>query len=730
MPDSINDALQNIPDGPLSKDVTIPPFSKSIVKSPEAKVGGVPLSLNFEAQATVGVDVFNSADDKDANGIFASTADAAITFEDQRAWLKYSLQGSIKGSLGATFGMIGVAVKAGRQISLLNYRTHRADTMVLAALARDLTEPRSILDLDHVRALAPGEALSMQIEGNLSAVVKFSWADAFSSAATELTKILSSAKPIAVKLSAGLTASVGLEVTDDFVFVVSRTPANQFRISVKKAKSRGIDVAIAATLGAEFEKPDDVKTALNALIEGAIGHPLQTIDALLLKVQNAPAALTDDEKKIFEQLVERLHVKDAFDRVQAARDEIAKLQTRLSNAITAVATAKATIGFKYEYSRIVEDSVLLDVVLLDDAALPGSYELALKGEAAGLAKMADAAPAKFKLLQYLNETKLTRKSSFGFTLGLGKHAIAVADNTAITMTTRRDVKDREMIAFNGARSYTEKGVPNPDFTWTVDLKAEMGTYARPALTDQFDFGLYLQLDFPRVRQQDAEKMADFAAMWGAVHDDPLAAQAQIDAFLAGGQGTAVLQLVFDEPALSATLAIAKPDDFAGYGQAFGAAMPYFDTFATRRNHVLRRIAYGPLWTAHFAAPFLDMSLTNWKSRVKQTITDGGLRNFETSDMPNTFPQMVVNQYPHVRAERATFANGATRLLRAISTASSPSSIPKIFGQLQELWSQRQFVVAVGVYFVDLARKAGVLGRATRTLTLARGDDRLIVSSQA
>lgn len=526
-----------------------------------------------------------------------------------------------------------------------------------------------------------------------------------------------------------MTASIGLEITDDFVFVISRTSDKRFRIAVKKAKSRGVDVAIAAKLGAEFEKPDDVKAALNALLEGAIGHPLQTIDALLKKVQQAPATLSDAEKKIFEQLVERLHVKDALDRVQAARDEIQKLETRLDGAITAVATAKATIGFKYEYSRIVENSVLLDVVLLDDAVLAGSYELAIKGEVADLAKTADASK-NYKLLQYLNETTLTRTSSFGFTLGLGKHAIAVADKKAITMKTRRDVKDREMIAFNGARSYTEKGVPNPDFTWVVDLKAEMSSYTKPALTDQFDFGLHLQLDFPRVRRKDAEKMADFAAMWGAIHDDPLATQTQVEQFLSAGNGTATLQLVFDEPALVTTLANAKGDDFVGYGEAFGAAMPYLDTFATRRNHVLRRKAYGPLWSAHFAASFTDLSLTNWKSRVKQAITDGGLRNFETSNMPNTFPQMVINQYPHVRVDRATFANGATRLFGAISSANSPDSLPKIFGQLEDLWSQRQFVVAVGVYLVDLARKAGILGRVTRTLALARGDDRLIVTSQA
>ena len=734
MSDPITTALQQIPDEPLSKDFTIPPFSKSIVKSPEAKIGGVPVDLSFDAGATVGVEVFNAAADKDKDGVFAgASGDPAppIPFEQQRAWLKYSLKGSLKGELSADFGMVGVAVKGGRQVSLLDYRLHNATDNVRVALAKDLVAPRSILSLPEVRNLQPGEALSIQVDGNLSAVVKFAWADAFSSAATELTKILGSTTPIAIKLSAGLTASVSLDVTDDFAFVVSRTSTNQFRIQVKKARSRGIDIAISAKLGAEFESSQTVQTALQALVEGSIGQPLQAVDTLLQKVQNAPATLTATEQQIFSALVERLHVKTAIDRVQAVRDEIAKLQTRLAAAIKAVATAKATIGFQYEYSRLAEESVLLDFVLLQDAALDDAYALALKGEAAQLAQKTVDDSASYKLLQYLNEKSITRTRSLGFTLGLGKHAIAVSDKSAIKATTRSDEKGRRQLAFAGARSYTEKGVPPPhDFTWIVDLKAEMTAYALTPMSDQFDYGLHLQLDFPVVKKSDAEKMADFAAMWRAISDDPAGAQQQLADFLAAGNASATLQLVFDEPSLSATLGAAKADDFDAYGQAFGAAMPYIDTFATRRNQVLRRIAYGPLWAAHFAAPVADLSLSNWQNRVKHAITEGGLRNFELSSMPETFPNMLVTQYPHVRAERATFADGAKKLLGAMSSASSPDVIPKAYSAMEQLWSQRPFVTAVGVYLADLARNAGVLGAVTRTLTVKRGEDTLVLTSQA
>lgn len=733
MSDPITTALQQIPDEPLSKDFVIPPFSKSIVKSPEAKIGGVPVNFSFDAGATISIEVFNAAADKDKDGVFAgASGDPAppIPFEQQRAWLKYSLKGSLKGELDASFGMVGVAVKAGREVSLLDYRLHNATDNARVALAKDLVAPRSILSLPEVRNLPVGEALSIQIDGNLSAVVKFSWADAFSSAATELTKILGSTQPIAIKLSAGLTASVGLDVTDDFVFVVSRTAASQFRIQVKKAKSRGIDIKIAAKLGAEFESSQTVQTALQALVEGAIGQPLQTVDALLQKVQNAPQQLTATEQQIFNALVERLHVKNALDRVQAARDEIAKLQARIAAAIKAVATAKATIGFQYEYSRMSEESVLLDFVLLQDASLDDAYALALKGDAAQLAQKTVDDPASYKLLQYLNEKTITRTRSLGFTLGLGKHTIAVSDKSSIKTTTRLDVAGRKQLAFDGARSYSESGVPHPDFTWVVDLKAEMTAYSSAPMSDQFDYGLHLQLDFPVVKKSDAEKMADFAAMWRAISDDPAGAQQQLADFLAAGNASATLQLVFDEPSLSATLGVAKADDFDAYGQAFGAAMPYMETFTTRRNHVLRRIAYGPLWAAHFAAPVADLSLSNWQNRVKHAITEGGLRNFELSSMPETFPNLIVTQYPHVRAERATYAEGAKKLLAAMSSASSPDVIPKAYSSMEQLWSQRPFVTAVGVYLADLARTAGVLGAVTRTLTLKRGEDTLVLTSQA
>ena len=734
MSDPITAALQMIPDQPLSHDFPNQlSFAKSLVKSPQAVIGGVPIDLSFGAAATVGVDLFNSAADKDPDGVFSAaigSPEPVISFAQERAWLKYSLKGALKGDLSADFGMVGMAVKGGREISLLDYRLHNADDNARVALAKDLVAPRSILKFEQVRDLQPGEALSMQIDGELSAVVKFSWADAFSSAASELTKILSSSKPIAIKLSSGLTASVDLNVTDDFVIVVSRTADNQFRISVRKAKSRGTDVSIAASLGAGFESSQTVQSAFQALVEGSIGQPMKMVDALLKKVQNTPLQLTEGEKQLFGDLVERFHVQAVLDRVQAVRDEIAKLETRLADAIKAVATAKAMVGFKYEYSRLTEESVLLELVLLHDAALDTAYDLALRGDAATLAENTVNEAADYKLLRYINENTVMRTNALGFTLGLGKHTVAVSDKSDMQAKTRTDIGGRKMMAFDGARSYCEKGVPMPDFTWVADLKAEMGNYAAMPQTDQFDYGLHLQLDFPRVMAGDAEKMADFAEMWGVIRDDAPAAQEQLAAFVSDGTSTCTLQLVFDEPSLSAIFANAKADDFDGYGQAFGAAMPYMDTFSTRRNQAMRRMAYGPLWTAHFAATFADLSLSSWQSRVSHTISEGGLRNFETSSMPNTFPNMIVTQYPNVRAERARFADGVNRLQMAMMNANSPAVIPKAFSSMEALWSQRPFVTAVGVYFVDLARKGGVLNAVTRTLTMRCGEDTLVLSSQA
>ena len=39
----------------------------------------------------------------------------------------------------------------------------------------------------------------------------------------------------------------------------------------------------------------------------------------------------------------------------------------------------------------------------------------------------------------------------------------------------------------------------------------------------------------------------------------------------------------------------------------------------------------------------------------------------------------------------------------------PDVIPKAYSALEQLWSQRPFVTAAGVYLIDLARNAGVLG---------------------
>ena len=105
-------------------------------------------------------------------------------------------------------------------------------------------------------------------------------------------------------------------------------------------------------------------------------------------------------------------MKDALDRVQAVRDAIAALEARLRSSIHAVAAAKATVGFRYEYSRLADDAQLLDFVLLAPASLDDVHALAIGGDLATLVRRCVTTPTEYRLVRYLDESTVTRKSAF------------------------------------------------------------------------------------------------------------------------------------------------------------------------------------------------------------------------------------------------------------------------------------------------------------------------------
>lgn len=602
---------------------------------------------SFTPSASFGVRVFNRAEDRDSDAVIGRDADSHVPFATQSAWLKYTLSAKAEG----TAGLAVMAAGASRDVELSDYRIHSATDGAWHALQGDLASPRTLLELEEVRQLAPGEALTMELDGALSASVTFSWADVLSTKLAEVLSEVPAGAPIAVKLASGLETTVSVKVTDQFSTVISRTKENLFRFAVKKAASRSNSYGVEASVGWELSALPAIDEVLDSIMEALIPH---------------------------------LAPSEVIEQSSGALDE---LRTSLRNKLAAAARWKAATGFAYEYGRIDENSAIADFVLLDEGLLASDYALMLSGDFVKIAEALRSDPGSRSLVRYLNESTLTHRASFGFSLGIGKWVdLQTKDETVFRSTTRTSLDGSKLVVSRGTRKYEEKGVPENDFEWVVDLKAEMKSFVPLPSTLDFEYGLHLMatLDRDAVDQNDLERMLDFAAMWG-INVPPVGE-------LAGALGKRAqirVQLLFERDALEA--ALARPAFISSWAAPLAMAMPYMSRFTERRSFAARAATYTPAWKAWLTGE-TNISLT----------LPSGITIFERRGGPGSFRWTSGEGHAHLRQRLESFVGGAQHLHEAMTTAQPTAAIREAFQSLHQFWSQRLYVAAAGRWLLDRA----------------------------
>ncbi|HEX8407594.1 MAG TPA: hypothetical protein VF883_01935 [Thermoanaerobaculia bacterium] len=583
----------------------------------------------FKPSAELAVRVLNRAEDKDEDSVFGKNDAAHIPFALQSAWVKYRLAAKAEGKIP----LMDAALGASGDVALIDYRLHSATDDAWSAVTNDLGSPRTLFDLDDVKKLQPGEALAMELGGALTASVSFSWSDVL---ATKLPELFSGHTPVSVKLKSGLTTSAAVKVTDTFSVVISRTGDGHYRFAVKKAATRSNTFGIDVSLGLDVSGAPGVEEVLDAIFADAPEQALKLREVVKGKLEEA-------------------------------------------------VRWKASAGFEYEYARIKENDSIADFLLLDDTRLAGDHALVLGGN---FAKISDALRQDVnarRLVNYLNQSTLTRRSSFGFTLGLGKWALKTQDTSKLEMMTRTSLDGGfQLITCSGTRKYDEKNVPQNDFEWTVDLKAQMKEFLANPTSRDFDYGLHLLMSIDRgaIREDDLERMLDLAAMWD-VAVPPLADFAEA----IGRKGSLRVQLTLDRDELAS--AIAHDTDVASWAEPLAMAMPYMSNFPERRTFAARRDTYTKAWRE-----WLESGQT---SAIR---VNSGLTLFERTNGPGSFAWTVGEGHPQLRRRLDAFAGGGRKLRAAMTTAQKPEAIGDAYDDLSQFWSQRLYVAAVGRWLVE------------------------------
>lgn len=604
--------------------------------------------LTFSPTATLAVRVMNAASDRDADGVFSGKEDAQVPYAAQSAWIKYTLSAKAAGKI--SFAPAGATAQS--DIALSDYRIHGATDDAFGAVVSDLRAPRTLLDLDDVRALQPGEALSMELGGSLGASVTMSWSDVLSTQLSDILSEITPRVPIGVRIQSGLEVSVAVKVTDQFAVTASRTSDGHYRFAVKKTASRNHDYGISVDAGIDLSGAPAIDEVLDAIV----------------------AAIT---------------------KTKTARP-IDDLRAQLRKRLVAAAQWKASAGFAYEYARVDENTSIADFVLLDDARLANDYALVMNGDFAQIAATLRTDTSAHTIIRYLTEQTVSRKQSFGFSLGIGKWVdVKALDQSTFTQSTRTSLDGFRLVTCRGTRKYEEKNIPQNDFEWIVDLKAQMKEFVVAPTTLDFDYGLSVlaTLDRGAMSQGDLDRMLDFAAMWDVCVPD-----ASEFAEALGKRCSVRLQLVFDRETLLATLA--QQSDVASWSAPLAMGMPYSSTFPERRTCDARRDTYAPAWEAWLRnAP--------WKIDARS-----GLAIVEQQGGVGSFAWICGEGHPQLRKRLDVFVNGARALHELMTNAQSPDAIGDAYQSLEGFWSQRLYVAALGRWLLDRAAEAGVTPNAT------------------
>jgi hypothetical protein len=694
--------------------------------------------VTVNLSAGVEIALFNSLDDKDPDAILmpAGAADAiggatpSLTLSTDRAWLKYRIDGGLKASAAKTLAEIGFElardvngqIDAAASATLADYRVHQRSQSVREALVADLAAgPRFALVLSDVEALTPGDAVSVQLGGTLKASVTLTWSDVFTGELAPLSALLKSSALVALRFDAGATLTANVALEDDFLVVFARVDETTWRVGVHKAASRTLGADLRAGLDVSFSSPDIVSAVLDQVVDGVLAAPLAKVQTLLSTA--TLAALPDADRAVAKTLIQRLGLDPVSATLDDLRARVDGFKPKIADTIADIVRSKISVAFAYEYRRVDTSVDLLQATLSRDR-LRDLHDQLIRGNLQPALSQLVAKQPGLALERYLNEKRVERTQSWGFTLGLGKWAtLGGTDTRTIRPAVRRDIRGQRQETYLGLRAYQGNWI-GQSFKWSADFNAEMNGFAQSPLASQFSFGIHLlwQQTISRVSDNDIDVLLDAAVLWG-VMTQLEAADVRGRLLAHTGKGCdATVQMTLADTPRSPTIrsVLAALGSAPGVAGALGAAMPWRAGSIGRTHVATRRNLYAPLWQMYLDAP--DMSPSLLAQSANHAFAGGDFADLGHLELefqtvrPFTFAGLA-----ELNGDTPARAKGFRQALEILRTAidnAAPSqpTLGSVFHDLSAFWEQSHHVRAAGAYLLEAARTARVLDQVSRTMT--------------
>lgn len=747
---NLKQLLEKVPDKPLGDTEINVRLMEGTVEH-NLPVEEEEITFSVGAFSNVEIFAFNSPDDEDPTGVIGfppsqvkgAELSPQVSLDENNACLKYQVTAGIKASGEASLSSIAFDIDGEKSVIFSDYRAHKRETNVREAIKNDLKNIRFAASLQDVLSLRKNEALVFQIRGKLSTQVEVSWADVFSSNLNKLCQFLSAHTLLTIKTGMGANVVANVSITDDFLVIFSRPQKGKIRVALKKAELSQSKTHAGLKVEVEFANPDDVIKVLEDVLEGISGYQRETIDDLLKKA--SLSALSDREREIIEQILDRMGLDDEFHNVNKLKQRWNELTQGVKKTIEDIAKSKIGLGFKYEYQRIESESTVFQAVLRDDQIKKYHSDL-LKRNLGHLMDWMKGNPDKFELENYLHERSLLMRKVWGFSLGLGKWVAAGKDIKEYSEISRENFEGNKMLSFKGVRSYEGTWLSDK-LMWLVDFKADMDAFSnRTPLADEFDYGLYLKWTWTEKKLSEDEILncIDHAIIWHALdNDDKDDVLTHLEDIIDRKAKFVVsLDLKFDNESFREILPYAYRGMKKDFARALATAMPWDNKFEARQIVERRVNLYTSLWNFYLDNSHLaPRDFASAAGRHLRRTGEGKKIARVESIWPEvpmiTFAEMIRlnafngRDYSGILEKWQKFQNALRTLHYAIEHQKDYSMITDIFKNLEPMFSQSLFVRAAGVFFLNSAtEKEGLLEKVERTFIVRDeiGDQQVIFTT--
>lgn len=739
---SLANALRIAPAAQLGSDIG--PAVRSFVGERAVSADQGKLKAALQANASLSISLLNSASDQaeDSAGVFGK----AVVSEDaginpaprlhpnaERAWLKYAFSASLRAEIARNFGLASASIEASREVEYASYRPHPMVRSIIDAVAADLGAMPTILEVDDVASLAPGEAVSLRLPGKVALSIDLDESVFASTSLRPIAEAFGLSGPINLEFSRGLGFSVDLSFEDDTRLVFVGLDDGWIHASLRKARTSrfATDLGLQFKLGLSDASRQALITATSHALFGAAEEALDQLEQML-----DFARISEAQQTLLQLIRVRMGLEENGQALlESVKAKLANRKEKLNGALNEILETRIEFGFKFEYNRVATDGSLFEArvspaVVRQIHADLLRYDLR---QAIDLVRRQGPGIRDFFLL---HEKRVERKATLGYTFGFGKWLKLSMSSTGKRVAVQQSNHDGEMRQYwlssrEIAGSFNDKSGKT-----AISLRADTEVFKKsPTMAD-----LKLSLSLDSIQQLDINSLpglVDLAALWRVFSPSETSSQlARAKVFLQGRKDyNATISLrLSDRLVRDMATWLCKHGNVA-CAPILARSMPYWEGHAARMNESLREATYAPIFVDYLQAedgPLLAQ-------RVRNALHDKH-PELAQRERSNTVPNLTFVGYvarPDAIGHRP-IGMRLDALRRACfqivdlptRSADEMAQIMWLFFDQQKVFSQRSFTVRfLGALLAEVAISSGYPSGWQSAVTLsfsADGDTRSLV----